>query len=125
MEGQKQTRTVEKIKEKLNIFQFSRESSITNDDAIRLYENFDSFISKNTLRIQSAQKSDVINIITELTHYFNMALQLLPSLSEKSGDFLKFLELGVGIGGGEGGWQGFTIQFGFPSGVSFSLHFDA
>ena len=134
MEGQKKTQTTQMMREKLDEFQvaygnnvslFSLESSVTKDQAIKLYENFDTFISRSASRLKSAHKSEILNIITEIIHYFNVALQLFPSLSSKSGDFLKFIEQGIRIGGDGGGWHSYSLQFGLPAGVSLALHFDS
>lgn len=135
MERQRQTRSRELLTEKLEKFKksygdsatlFSLESSLTQDDAVDLYKRFDDFLLSSKKRASLVSGFELVNVITEVIHYFNVALDLLPALSCKSGDLSSFVKksLELGMGGGGGQWSSYSLQFGLPAGVSLALHFD-
>jgi len=105
---------------------FSLEASMTKEEAVSLYQGFDSFLDQRMTAIKAAESTHIVSIITELMHYFNIALELLPALSQKAGDITNFIEkaLDIYLGGGGGNWQSYSLQFGLPAGVSLSLHFE-
>ncbi len=70
-----------------------------------------------------SQHTDVMNVLYEVIHYFNLALDLLPSLSQKSGSFVEVISTFLKDPKGPSSWNSYSIQFGLPAGVSLALHF--
>ena len=109
-----------------NVTLFSLSSNVDQKEAITLYENFDSFLAAVEDYCSSETTQEPLCILTEAIHYFNIALQILPALSGKAGKFLDFLEKLLGGGGPpwRHDWISYSLQFGLPSGISLSLHFN-
>ena len=109
-----------------NVTLFSLNSNVGQREAKRLYKNFDSFLEEVESYCYNGSTQEPFCILTEAIHYFNIALQILPALSGKAGKFLDFLEKLLGGGGPpwRDDWISYSLQFGLPSGISLSLHFN-
>jgi hypothetical protein len=119
------------FKDKLDFFKkeygdtatlFSLESSVDRKEAVDLYKNFDNFLSACKEQLDSTEVSNILNVIHEIIYYFNVAIDLLPSLSGKSGDLINMLHSFIGGGGGTG-CTSYTIQFGLPAGISIAFSY--
>ncbi|EPO2895639.1 hypothetical protein ACT7TM_004626, partial [Vibrio parahaemolyticus] len=106
-----------------NVCLFSMKSAVEREDAIHLYENFDDFLIECKDVLGESQHTDVMNVLYEVIHYFNLALDLLPSLSQKSGSFVEVISTFLKDLKGPSSWNSYSIQFGLPAGVSLALHF--
>ncbi|EGR1216651.1 hypothetical protein ICR44_004676, partial [Vibrio parahaemolyticus] len=106
-----------------NVCLFSMKSAVEREDAIHLYENFDDFLIECKDVLGESQHTDVMNVLYEVIHYFNLALDLLPSLSQKSGSFVEVISTFLKDPKGPSSWNSYSIQFGLPAGVSLALHF--
>ncbi|EQB4364723.1 hypothetical protein ACYJ3O_004505 [Vibrio parahaemolyticus] len=109
-----------------NVALFSLRSAFTVSDALDLYNNFDQFVKDCEYQLSLAvDSSSAMNLINEIIHYFNIALDLLPALAGKTGDLINFLH-GFFDNGGGGffrGWTSYSIQFGMPGGISIAFNF--
>lgn len=105
---------------------FDSQRRLTEEMANIFFRNFERFSEIQT-EIASAlmmgRPGDAFGFLSEILYVINAALVAQPALSAKMGGYLEKLTPMMGEIGRELRADGFTIQFGVPSGIAVSFHF--
>jgi hypothetical protein len=108
----------------LSVFESQRK--LTEEMASALFCNFERFAeiqAEVASALMTGRPGDAFGFLSEILQVVNAAMVAQPALSAKMGGYLEKVKPMIGEIGRELGADGFTIEYGVPSGITVAFHF--
>jgi hypothetical protein len=105
---------------------FETQRNLSEELAAALVRNFERFTEIQTEvanSLMGRRAVDAFGFLSEILQVVNAAMIAQPVLSAKMGGYLEKVRPMMGEIGREFGADGFTIEYGVPSGVTVAFHF--